>query len=116
MVARLFTQSYTGMREWLLQRFTAVFMTAYLILIGAMLIAQRPTYYVAWQSLFSPLWLRLATLLFLLSLFLHAWLGVRDIINDYVHPLALRMLLLRLVFIALIAYAVWSVTILWSVQ
>jgi len=64
----------------------------------------------------SPLWLRVATLVFLLSLFFHAWLGVRDIFNDYVHPLALRSFLQSAVAIALIAYSIWSVNILWSVR
>ncbi|HEY7987092.1 MAG TPA: succinate dehydrogenase, hydrophobic membrane anchor protein [Methylophilaceae bacterium] len=116
MVTRLLTPAYTGMRDWLLQRLTAVVMTVYLILLGAMLIAQRPNYYVAWKLMFSPLWLRMATLLFLFSLFFHAWLGVRDILNDYIHPLALRSFLLRAVMVALAAYAAWSVSILWSVQ
>jgi succinate dehydrogenase membrane anchor subunit len=104
------------MRGWLLQRLTAVFMTVYLVLLGAMLIAQRPIQYTAWKALFSPVWLRVATLLFLLSLFFHAWLGVRDIFNDYVHPLALRSFLQSAVAIALIIYSIWSVIILWGVR
>ncbi len=116
MVDRLFSRKYSGMRHWLLQRLTAVLMTLYLMLLGALLFAQHPTQYTAWKALLSPLWLRGATLLFLLSLFFHAWLGVRDIFNDYVHPLVLRSFLHGAVAITLIAYSVWSVNILWSVR
>jgi succinate dehydrogenase / fumarate reductase membrane anchor subunit len=90
-------------------------MSGYSILLGVMLIAQRPSHYDLWKAMFSPLWLRLATLMFLLSLFVHAWLGVRDIFKDYVHSPALRSSLQYATTLALIAYAIWSVNILWGV-
>jgi succinate dehydrogenase / fumarate reductase membrane anchor subunit len=115
MVSRILTRAYAGTRGWLLQRFTAVIMSGYSILLGVMLITQRPTHYDLWIAMFSTLWLRLATLLFLFSLFIHAWLGVRDIFKDYVHSSALRSFLQCATTLALIAYAIWSVKILWGI-
>ena len=37
--------------------------------------------------------MRIATLLFVLALALHAWVGMRDIFMDYVQPLGLRLAL-----------------------
>ncbi len=57
----------------------------------------------------------LATLLFALSLYLHAWVGVRNIVMDYIKSSGLRLALYVIVIAALIVYAGWSVQILWSV-
>ena len=62
----------------------------------------------------SQQWMRLASLLFLLALFWHAWIGLRDIFMDYVKPAGLRLALLVGVVLLLVGYALWSVQILWS--
>jgi len=55
-------------------------------------------------------------LLFLFGVFIHAWVGMRDIFMDYVHPTVIRLALHVAVILALLAYAAWAVQILWSVQ
>ena len=54
------------------------------------------------------------TMLFFLALLYHAWVGIRDIVMDYVKPTGLRLLLQSLVGTALVFYLVWSVSILWG--
>lgn len=100
--------------EWLLQRFTAVVMAIYSVTMVGVLLVQQPAGYEAWRTLFDAAWLKVATLLFLLSLYVHAWQGVRDIIIDYVYPSVMGKLLSLAVTLALIIYAVWSVQILWK--
>lgn len=104
-----------ALREWLMQRFTGAVMALYTVLVAVTLWMQRPSQYDAWKALFSTGWMRAATLVFLLSLFWHAWLGMRDILIDYVKPATLHRILKTLVVLALAAYAVWSIRILWSV-
>lgn len=104
-----------GLRDWLAQRVTAAVMAVYTVLFAATLFVQRPSHYEAWKALFSPGWMRVATLLVLLSLYWHAWLGMHDILIDYVKPAGLHRLSKTLVMLALAVYAVWSVRILWSV-
>jgi succinate dehydrogenase / fumarate reductase membrane anchor subunit len=58
--------------------------------------------------------MRYATVLFVLSLLLHAWVGVRNIFMDYIQSTGLRLVLYVLVILALIAYGVWAVQILWG--
>jgi succinate dehydrogenase / fumarate reductase membrane anchor subunit len=57
---------------------------------------------------------RTFTLLFLLSVFYHAWIGVRDVVMDYVRSAAARLLIHVLVILVLLLYAIWSVQILWG--
>jgi succinate dehydrogenase / fumarate reductase membrane anchor subunit len=54
------------------------------------------------------------TLLAMLSLFWHAWIGVRDIYMDYVKPTSIRLTLQVLTIVLLVGYAMWTFTILWS--
>ena len=50
---------------------------------------------------------------FFVSLFYHAWIGVRDIWMDYVKPTGLRLTLHVVTLAALIGYAAWAAAILW---
>jgi succinate dehydrogenase, hydrophobic membrane anchor protein len=54
--------------------------------------------------------------LFALALLLHAWIGVRDVILDYVKPPALRLALLAAVALFLLANGLWLAGILMEVR
>ena len=64
--------------------------------------------------MFTHTWMRVPTFVCLVAVFLHAWVGVRDILMDYVKPTTLRLALLVAVAVALLAYTAWTVQILWS--
>ena len=89
-------------------------MVVYTLLVIAILLAQSPLQYTEWKALFSNQWMRLASLLFLLSLFIHAWIGMHDILMDYVHATGIRHGLQAAVIFALAVYAIWSIQILWG--
>jgi succinate dehydrogenase / fumarate reductase membrane anchor subunit len=116
MVKRIVSGAHYGLKDWLIQRITAVVMVLYTLFLAGFLAMQPELDFAAWQGLFHSLPLRLASLLFLFSLFLHAWVGMRDIFMDYVHPTVIRLALHVMVILALVAYAGWAVQILWSVQ
>ena len=54
-----------------------------------------------------------ATAVFFAALLAHAWVGVRDVILDYVHPLAFRACLLASLGLGLAATGVWAMRVLW---
>ena len=66
------------------------------------------------KRLFSNRWMRIASFLFLVSLYWHAWIGIRNILMDYVHATGIRLTLQILVILSLLFYIIWSVEILWS--
>ena len=114
MVKRIVSGAHYGLKDWLIQRVTAVVMAFYtLFLIGFFLV--QPLSFASWQGLFHNLPVRLFSLVFLLSVYIHAWVGMRDIFMDYIHPTAIRLSLHVAVILALVAYAAWSAQILWSV-
>ncbi|MFA7351512.1 MAG: succinate dehydrogenase, hydrophobic membrane anchor protein [Methylotenera sp.] len=116
MLIELLTKKYPGMRLWLAQRLSAVVMAVYLVVFALILIIRQPSSYVQWMEIMSPWWWRLVTMLFLTSLVMHAWLGVRDVFKDYIFNIKLRALLQILVDVLLIIYLCWSGVILWSIQ
>jgi len=107
--------SHTGTGTWLLQRATAVVLA--LALPGLLLhfFSERPPDHAALQALLAPLWLRLLLLLAAAAAALHAWVGMRDILMDYVHPTGLRLALYLAVIVTLAASLAWLVAVLWSV-
>ena len=114
MVDRVVTGAHYGLRDWLIQRITAVVMAAYGVSLAAYLLWQPVLSYDVWTTLFSSLPVRTVSLLFLMCLFYHAWIGVRDVVMDYVRMPGLRLAIHVLVILALLLYVIWSVQILWG--
>ena len=111
---RVVTGAHYGLRDWLIQRITAVVMVAYcLVLAGYLMLAPQHNYD-NWTALYSSQVVRTFTMLFLMSLFYHAWIGIRDIVMDYVKPAGVRLVIHVLVILALLLYTIWSVQILWG--
>jgi succinate dehydrogenase / fumarate reductase membrane anchor subunit len=106
--------AHYGLLDWLLQRLTAVVMAIYTVAALACLLVNAPANHEELRALFSGGVLRVATMLFLLALFYHAWVGIRDVVMDYIKSAALRLGLQTLVGIVLVSYTIWSVAILWG--
>ena len=114
MVNRVVTGAHYGLRDWLLQRVTAVVMALGSLAMGGYLLLHPHLGYDRWIALFSSQAVRAFALLFLMSLFYHAWVGIRDIVMDYVKPAGIRLVIHVLVVLALLLYTIWTVQILWG--
>jgi succinate dehydrogenase / fumarate reductase, membrane anchor subunit len=107
--------AHYGLRDWLAQRITAVIVAAYAVVLVAWTIALPEFTYGNWAGMFASGWMKVLTLLALVSVIWHAWVGVRDIYMDYVKPTAIRLFLQVATIVLLAGYACWAVIILWSV-
>lgn len=110
--------AHRGLGIWLLQRASAVVMALYLPLFLVYALTHGPLDYAGWLALFSPLAVKVASMLFVAALLLHAWIGMREVVIDYVH--CRRCLLPRLVLyfgfgMLYLACFIWAADILWSV-
>ena len=112
MTNRIVTGAHYGLRDWLAQRITAVIMAVYSLIAVFVLLTGKPITYGVWRDLFAQGWMRVATLLFAISLVWHTWVGVRDILMDYVKPDGMRLTLQVLVLLVLASYLGWAVQIL----
>ncbi len=101
-----------GLKPWLVQRISAVFILLFVIYVGVAIACAGPAGFDAWRSwLFAPV-NRIATGLFVIALLLHAWVGVRDIILDYVHNAVVRIFALSLVLAMLFGSGLWYAKVL----
>jgi succinate dehydrogenase / fumarate reductase membrane anchor subunit len=112
---RLVVGAHYGLRDWLAQRITAVVMAIYTVVLLVLFLSGQNFSYEGWAGLFARQWFKLFTLVTLLMLFYHAWVGMRDIWMDYVKPVGIRLTLQVATILWLVVCAAWAVQILWSV-
>ena len=109
-------KAVSGLRAWLVQRVSAVYMLLFILFLLTHLIVDPSRSYVAWHDwILSPA-INVVTSVFVVALLAHAWVGVRDVVMDYVHPIALRVLVLSSLVLYLAGLAGWLARILWLRQ
>lgn len=115
MVKSVLGVKHQGLRDWIVQRASAIFMAVYSIGLIAYLILNPGLSFAEWHTLFAQTWMKIATILFLLAILWHAWIGMWTILTDYVKPFVLRCILDAIILLMLAACFIWGVIILWSV-
>ncbi len=122
MVTNVTNFSRSGLFDWMAQRVSAVILAAYFLFLLGYLVANPGLSFADWHGLFSQTWMRVFSLLALVALSAHAWVGMWTISTDYLTPMAfgkgatsLRFLFQAVCGIAMFAFFVWGVQILWGV-
>jgi succinate dehydrogenase / fumarate reductase, membrane anchor subunit len=105
-----------GFFDWMVQRVTAVIIGLYAVFIIAYLLTHKPLLFPTWQMLFHHDLMKAVTLIVLLSILWHAWIGLWTVLTDYVKPVAIRLFMQMLVILVLLASLAWMIEILWSVK
>ena len=101
MVKRIVVGAHYGLKDWLAQRITAVVMAIYAILVAFGALRHGPFDYDAWRAFAAQGWMRFATFVFVIALGYHAWVGMRDIVMDYVKSTGIRLTLHAVVAVLL---------------
>lgn len=115
MVKRKLAGAGYGLRDWAVQRVTAVVMLVYAVVFLLFLLGMAGADdYAEWQAFFSRVWVKVFTQTTFIALFLHAWVGIRDLWMDYIKPFGLRMLLQSFTVVWLVACAVYSIYVIWG--
>jgi succinate dehydrogenase / fumarate reductase, membrane anchor subunit len=108
--------AHYGTRDWLAQRVTAVLMALFTIVVLAQVLFSRgPIGYDSWAGIFHPQWMKALTFATVVALIYHVWVGMRDVLMDYVKPVGIRLVLQILVIVWLLGCAAWSIQALWRV-
>lgn len=104
----------SGFRAWLFQRLTAVYMALFLVWFAFSALINSPSGYEEWRAWIASGATSIALAIFFLSLLFHAWVGVRDILIDYVHPFAVRFALLCTLGLGLVFMGLWVLRVLFK--
>jgi succinate dehydrogenase / fumarate reductase membrane anchor subunit len=105
-----------GLRAWLWQRVSAIGIALYVSFFGTVMLTRPPADYLAWRDFMSNRAVSLATALFFGALLIHAWVGARDVILDYVHGLWFRLLLLCLLGVLLGGCGIWVLGVIYALH
>lgn len=105
-------KALSGLRAWLVQRVSAVYMLLFILLALLRFAFDRPHSYDAWRAWLATPFVLFAGALFFIALLLHAWVGLRDVMMDYIRPLPLRLALLAALAFVLAALGLWALRIL----
>lgn len=111
---RVVVGAHYGLRDWLSQRVTAVLMALFTLVVLAQLIFSKgPIGYDKWAGMFSAQWMKVLTFSVIIGLAWHAWVGMREILMDYVKPVGVRLALQAAAIVWLVGCAGWGVQVLW---
>ena len=101
----------SGLGEWIVQRVTAVYILLYLL---AMLLTQALSpiqEHADWLKLSDNMLFRVTSLLFIVSLLAHSWVGLKSVFLDYVKPTGLRFIMLMLLAVAISGLVIWALLV-----
>jgi len=122
MVTTVTNLGRSGLSDWLVQRLSAVVMTAYLLFIVGYLFINPNLSYEQWVSLHSALPMRIFSLLTILSIATHAWIGLWCVLTDYItvrligaKATAIRLFFQLITIAITLFYMIWAIDILWGI-
>ena len=114
MVDSITSFSRGGLRDWLLQRVSAVIIAAYVSTVISFFFMHSPMTAETWQGFFAHQPVKIATFLALFSIVIHAWIGMWTVYTDYIKCGCIRLFFQVFTIFALLGLLVWGAVILWG--
>ncbi|NJC99067.1 succinate dehydrogenase membrane anchor subunit [Candidatus Erwinia dacicola] len=114
MVSNASALGRNGIHDWLLLRAAAMVMTLYVLYILGFIVISGTLTYDIWRGFFASSFTEVFTLLTLFSILVHGWIGMWQVLTDYIKSLAMRMLLQLVIVVALLVYAIYGTIVVWG--
>ncbi|WP_437611451.1 succinate dehydrogenase membrane anchor subunit [Erwinia sp. V71] len=115
MVSNASALGRNGVHDWLLLRAAAIVIALYVLYILGFLVVSDTLTYDIWRGFFASSFTKVFTLLTLFSILVHGWIGMWQVLTDYVKPLGLRLVLQLVIVVALLVYAIYGTVVVWGV-
>jgi succinate dehydrogenase / fumarate reductase membrane anchor subunit len=115
MVNNAATVGRSGVHDFILLRTSAVILALYTIFMASFFVSAPELSYEIWQAFFANMTVKIFTLVALIALLIHAWIGVWQVLSDYVKPALVRGVLQFLFTVTLFVYLVAGFLIVWGV-
>ncbi|MEO8104401.1 MAG: succinate dehydrogenase, hydrophobic membrane anchor protein [Betaproteobacteria bacterium] len=103
----------TGLRAWLVQRVSAVYMLGFVVFVLGHFLVDPPGSYPAWRDWMRSPAVDSAASVFCATLLAHVWVGIRDVALDYLQPVVVRVFALWFLGVGLAGAGVWLICTLW---
>lgn len=102
MVTNITSLTGNGLKDWLIQRVTAVYFAFYTVYLVLFFMAHPHLTYDVWHKLFICIGFQIATAVALIAFVLHAWIGIWTVTTDYIKCTSIRILVQLMVLAALL--------------
>ena len=112
---RIVVGAHYGLRDWLAQRVTGVLMALFTVIVLAqLLLTKGPIGYDLWAGIFAAQWMKVLTFSVIVALLYLVWVGMRDVLMDYITAAVwLRLVLQIFTIVWLVGCAGWAIQVLW---
>lgn len=114
MLEQITSLTHNGLKDWYLQRVSAVMLVLYLLFILGYIIGHHPIGFDAWYAMFHHTLSKVFTIVALIALIIHAWVGMWTVFTDYIPNRTIRMFVLSLMLLSFASYFIWAIEILWG--
>ncbi|WP_208608034.1 succinate dehydrogenase, hydrophobic membrane anchor protein [Psychrobacter piechaudii] len=104
----------SGSRDWIMQRISAVVLAVYSVVMVGFFLFNGDLHYDQWRDFMMSMPMRLLSLLAVVALAVHAWVGMWTVFTDYIKSTGLRIVLQAAMIIAILVYLFWGVMIFWG--
>jgi len=112
---RIVVGAHYGLRDWMAQRATAVLMALFTVVLVIECLMPGEMSYEKWGAIFAHQWMKVLTFITIVAIVWHAWVGVRDVLMDYVTAVAPRLVLQVAAIAWLVGCAGWALQVLWRI-
>lgn len=106
----------TGLRAWWVQRTSAICMLLFVLFLLWSFGFQPVADYAHWHEWMARPGITIAVFVFFVALLAHMWVGLRDVLLDYVRPASVRKGLLAAVALGLLGVGLWVLSILFRLH
>ncbi|MGC9421776.1 MULTISPECIES: succinate dehydrogenase, hydrophobic membrane anchor protein [Vibrio] len=114
MVKHVSSLGRNGVHDFLLIRATAIILTLYTIYMVSFC-AFTDLSYLSWTQFFGSTLTKVFTMLALVCILIHGWIGLWQVITDYIKCSKLRGVLQLVVIVTLLGYFFSGLFVLWGV-
>jgi len=102
----------SGLNAWVLQRASAVYLLFFTLAMPVYIYYSGVDSYDTWHGLILSPVISISWILFFASLLAHAWVGIRDVVVDYVHSFKIRLIVLSVIAVYLMVMIFWVLRLL----
>lgn len=111
----------SGTRDWMVQRLSAVILAVYSLVLLGFFLTHGHLSYLQWVDFMMSLPMRLFSLVAIIALAGHSWVGIWTVFTDYITKgklgtaaSAWRLVLQAAMIIAILVYLFWGIMIFWG--
>ncbi|MGM0524626.1 MAG: succinate dehydrogenase, hydrophobic membrane anchor protein [Pseudomonadota bacterium] len=105
----------SGSHDFILLRASSIVIFLFTLFMVGFFVSTANVTYEVWSGLFSNLWMKVFTLLTLTAVLIHGWIGIWQVLTDYVKASGVRAFIQFLFSVGLIVVWLAGLFVLWGV-